>query len=96
MPVASQAIIAGEQKYTEIRAPVLAIVAIPHDMGFGIDSAAQKAFDLVDDVSTGAQVEAFQKAVPSARVVRLPHANHYVFRSNESDVIREIEAFSLR
>jgi non-heme chloroperoxidase len=94
MPTASQAIIAGEQKYTgPIQAPVLAIVAIPHDMGFGEDAAAQKAFDLVDEASTGAQIEAFQKAVPSARVVRLAHANHYVFRSNEYDVVREIEAF---
>jgi hypothetical protein len=31
--------------------------------------------------------------VPSARVVRLPHANHYVFFSNEADVLREINAF---
>jgi hypothetical protein len=31
--------------------------------------------------------------VPSARVVRLPHANHYVFRSNEADVLREMNAF---
>jgi hypothetical protein len=31
--------------------------------------------------------------VPSARVVRLPHANHYIFLSNESDVIREMNAF---
>jgi hypothetical protein len=26
-------------------------------------------------------------------VVRIPHADHYVFRSNEADVRREIDAF---
>jgi len=31
--------------------------------------------------------------LPSAHVVRLAVADHYVFRSNEADVIREINAF---
>jgi len=31
--------------------------------------------------------------VPSARVVRLPRANHFVFLSNEDDVLREMNAF---
>jgi len=26
-------------------------------------------------------------------VVRIPHATHYVFRSNEADVLREMNAF---
>jgi pimeloyl-ACP methyl ester carboxylesterase len=33
MPAPSQAIIAGERKYTMIRVPILAIFAVPHDMG---------------------------------------------------------------
>ncbi|MFZ0592806.1 MAG: alpha/beta hydrolase, partial [Bryobacteraceae bacterium] len=32
MPAISQAIMAGEEKYTNIRVPVLAIYAVPHDM----------------------------------------------------------------
>jgi len=31
--------------------------------------------------------------VPSAHVVRIPNANHYVFLSNEADVLREMNAF---
>jgi non-heme chloroperoxidase len=31
--------------------------------------------------------------VPSARVVRVPHANHYVFLSNEAEVLQEMRAF---
>lgn len=45
------------------------------------------------DASTEAQAAAFEKGVPSARIVRLPHAHHYVFMSNESDVLREMRAF---
>ena len=39
------------------------------------------------------QFVAFQRGVPQARVVRLEHATHYVFRSNEADVLREIRRF---
>jgi non-heme chloroperoxidase len=42
---------------------------------------------------TTAQSNAFQEQVPSAHVVRLPNANHYVFTSNEADVLREMNAF---
>jgi non-heme chloroperoxidase len=63
---------AGEQKYTEIKVPVLAIYAVP------------LATSAADTVEAG---------VPGARVVRLQNANHYIFISNEADVLREIEMF---
>ncbi len=37
--------------------------------------------------------EELKKVAPSARVVRLPNADHFVFLSNEADVLREIRAF---
>jgi hypothetical protein len=37
--------------------------------------------------------KAFEDDVPSSRVVLLPHANHFVFMSNEADVLREINSF---
>jgi non-heme chloroperoxidase len=40
-----------------------------------------------------AQIAAFEKGNPTARVVRLSHANHYVYLSNEADVLRETKAF---
>ena len=33
IPAAAQAIMAGMKKYTEIRVPILAIYAVPHDLG---------------------------------------------------------------
>jgi len=50
---------------------------------------------MVADVSSRclAQAKALQAGVPSAHVVRLAGADHSVFRSNESDVFREMTAF---
>jgi pimeloyl-ACP methyl ester carboxylesterase len=92
---ARQAIMAGEQKYTNIPVPTLAIFAVPHELGSdaGNDPSVRAALDARDEAWAGAQAKAFESGVPSARVVRLPHANHYVFRSNEADVLREMNAF---
>ena len=35
----------------------------------------------------------FEAGVPNARVVRLQQANHYIFLSNEADVLREMTDF---
>jgi non-heme chloroperoxidase len=73
----------------------LAIFALPHDLGqlAGADAATRAAFEARDEATTGAQARAFENGLPSAKVVRLAHANHYVFLSNEADVLREMNAF---
>ncbi len=95
LPSAAQAIFAGQQKYMDIRDPILAIFAVPHDLGpaFKDDPAARAAAEANDAARAGAQAKAFESGLPSARVVRLPNANHYVFQSNEADVLREMNAF---
>jgi pimeloyl-ACP methyl ester carboxylesterase len=86
------AILAGERKYTKIPAPVLAIYAVPPPaLKLGPKTladivVAQAALD-------EAQAKAFEAGVPTARVVRIPNAEHYVFLSNEADVLREMNAF---
>jgi non-heme chloroperoxidase len=99
-PAIPMAIIAGEQKYTEIHVPVLAIYAIPHNLGpllnnpmFKDNPAAQAAMKANDLATTTAQADAFAAGIPSAHVVRLPNADHFVFNSNEADVLRELNAF---
>jgi hypothetical protein len=95
MPEAVQAVQRGEQKYANIPVPILAIYAVPHDLGPipSVDATARAAFEANDEAVTGAQAKAFKSGFPSARVVRLPHANHYVFFSNEADVLREMADF---
>jgi pimeloyl-ACP methyl ester carboxylesterase len=94
IPAAARAIFEGQQKYTDIKDPVLVIYAVPHDLRQAFkDPAALAAAEAADATRTGALASAFQNGVPSARIVRLPHANHYVFFSNEADVLREVNAF---
>jgi non-heme chloroperoxidase len=91
---AVRAILAGEQRYTEIRAPVLAIYALPHRMPpqVAADTALARTW-LAGQAALPAQAQAFERGVPTARVVRIPNADHYVFESNPVDVVREMRAF---
>jgi pimeloyl-ACP methyl ester carboxylesterase len=83
LPPIIAAIQNGMQRYTEIPPPILAIYALPHA---GIP-------DPTLDVKGEAIAKAFEAALPNARVVRIPQANHFVFMSHEADVLREMEAF---
>ena len=67
---AADEVLAGEQKYVDIRVPVLAIFA-----------------------NGGPQADFLEKTVRSAHVVRIPHASHSIFLSNESEALREMREF---
>lgn len=71
----------GMQKYPAVHVPVLALYSLPpkHASADGAEDEAQAA--------------AFERATPSARVVRVPRADHYVFLSNAADLIREVRGF---
>jgi pimeloyl-ACP methyl ester carboxylesterase len=75
------------RKYEAVKDPVLAIVAVPHACNANCD--AVKARETL--VTT--QADAFEAGTPSARVVRIVDAQHYVFLSNEAEVVREMNAF---
>jgi non-heme chloroperoxidase len=94
-PSPTLAIIEGGQKYTNIRVPILAIFALPHrrEPQPDPDSATNAAMQARDDSVTATSALFFEHGVPSARVVRIANATHYVFRSNESEVLREMNAF---
>jgi non-heme chloroperoxidase len=97
VPMQMRAIAYGSQKYANLSSvPILAIYAVPHDPGplfANVDPALRAAQIARDETTTNAQAAAFEKGVPSAKVVRIPNANHYVFRSNEEDVLREMNSF---
>jgi non-heme chloroperoxidase len=88
-------IFAGPEKFTEIPVPVLAIFADPHDLSslFKGDPAAQAKAEELDRVQVDHQADAFSRQVPSAKVIKLPRASHYVHRSNQFEVLREIDRF---
>jgi hypothetical protein len=89
------AIVAGVRKYAAIRAPALAVFASPHDLAPWLAQADPKVRGSLEHVEAlvATQLEAFKEGVPGARVVRLAGANHYVFLSNEADVLHELRAF---
>jgi non-heme chloroperoxidase len=91
----ADAIFAGEQKYREIRAPILAIYANPRRPGPNpYNTPAERAEGVrLEAEAIDATAKAFQKQFPTAHVVQIPQANHYVFVSNEADVLREMHAF---
>jgi non-heme chloroperoxidase len=96
LPPVSLAILAGVEKYTDIRVPVLAFFAFPQDLAptvFANDPAAHARLEAVNRADRETQIKAFQSGIPSAHVVRLPHANHFLFITEETDVLREMNAF---
>ena len=91
------AIIHGLAKFSTVHCPVLAIFALPHDLGPAAASLnpQQRAAAEAEDVDTnGAQIAAFEKGNPNAKVIVLPHANHAVFNSNEAEVLKAMTQFA--
>lgn len=90
-----RALLGGEEKYTSVHAPALAIFAAPHQVppAMAKDSASRAKADSEDLARVMPRIAAFRRGVPRARVVVLPNASHYVFRSNEAEVLRNIRAF---
>jgi pimeloyl-ACP methyl ester carboxylesterase len=85
----------GEQRYTKISAPILAIFAVPKPVSVrGVDEATLKAIVEAQAALDEAQAKAFETGIPTAQVVRIPNAEHYVFYSNASDVLIRIRSFA--
>jgi pimeloyl-ACP methyl ester carboxylesterase len=92
-------IMTANRKYGDIPAPALVVFAIPHvpetwiteSSEPTVQSAAEVYFAQADSIAEK-QAEAFETGVSTARVVRL-RGMHYVFLSNEREVLREMRAF---
>lgn len=87
--LAGNKIFAGTRAYGIPKAPVLSILALPRRCQPNCD----KPFMQKIMAAETARADAYEKANPAAHVVRLPGASHYVYRSNEADVAREMNAF---
>ena len=94
-PFASgDAIMAGMQRYTAIRAPTLAIYALPKRVPPPVArDSTMLATWIAAQAAAAAQADAFERGVPNARVVRIPNADHAVMASHPTEVVREIHAF---
>lgn len=89
------AMLKGQQKFTKMTVPVLAIFAYRHQLpeeGMFHDEQQRKAAD-ENTVFTEEHAEALKAVVPTAHIVRLSNADHFVFKSNESEVLRITNEF---
>ncbi len=89
------AIMEGRETFTTIHVPALVIFAIDPSPISGDDpqahaQAVRQALMIRDK---NLQIAAWKRQVPSAHMVLIPHATHYVFKSNEADVLREMNNF---
>jgi hypothetical protein len=75
----SVAVLDGQREYTRIDVPVLAIFNVPHSPAFR---------RTMED-----QAKAFESQVPVVQIVRIANADHYIFRSNEAEVVQDINVF---
>ena len=80
---------------TPIHLPILAIMGYPQNKGpnFHSDTPKNIAAAAAADANQARQIDAFERGQPTARVIRIPNANHYIFISNESQVLVEMNKF---
>src|SRR4029079_18440099 len=87
-----RSLLAGAKKYVEIRTPALFLVSSQSPGRWAETStdpvikAQMAAMSALQD----RQAKSIEDGLPGARVVKLPGANHYVYLSNEADVLREM------
>ena len=89
------AIMEGRERFMTIRSPALVIFGtdpspVPGD---DLQARAQAVRRTLMMRDKKAQIAAWGRQVPSAHMVLIPHATHYVFQSNEADVLREMNDF---
>ncbi len=83
---------AAKRKYTDVRVPALGIFAAmnaPGTVAQGDQEARSnaEAYTWFQDERAKRQVALFQRDLPQARVVRIERADHYVFLSNQKEVL---------
>jgi len=83
----------GMQKYTRIPVPALAIYACAHNWDRLPDSPRKTALIRDDKTRCDQWADNFRRGVPSAHIVMIPNADHYVYLSNEAQVVREMNDF---
>ena len=88
----SDAIMKGVEQFTDVKPPILAIFAVDEPLPPGWTVEQQGAYQQLLAMGDE-QIKRFEKDYPSARVVRIAHAQHAVFMSNSDEVQREMDNF---
>jgi non-heme chloroperoxidase len=83
------AMIHSERAYSRIKPLALVIASLPEKCTKNCGTPGVKA----REAAWAAQIKSVESGWPTAQVVRIPNSEHWVFQSNETDVIREMNAF---
>lgn len=93
-------LIATPSKYKTIPVPALFIFANPHHLGAWIERSTDpsvrseaKAYSAAMESLVTKQEKAIKSSIPSAQVITIPNASHFVYLSNEAEVLRYIQLF---
>jgi len=89
------AIMEGRESFSAIHVPALVIFGVdPSNVSGDTPQAHAEAVRQALMMSNKeSQIAAWKRQVPSAHMVLIPHATHYVFQSHEADVLREMKEF---
>ncbi|HEU4691631.1 MAG TPA: alpha/beta hydrolase, partial [Vicinamibacterales bacterium] len=90
-----RSLLAGPKQYVQIQTPSLFLVSSQSPGRWAETSTDPKIKEQMAAMSAllERQAKSIEDGLPRARVVKLPGAHHYVFLSNEADVLREMRAF---
>jgi pimeloyl-ACP methyl ester carboxylesterase len=95
LPPVGLAVKGGQERFTTVHVPMLAVMACPHDYSQLAEQNAKVAAVLKakDQARCAQQINSLKTSNPSARVVVVPNADHQIVRTNEADVVRAMNAF---
>jgi non-heme chloroperoxidase len=95
----------GIPDYASIRVPVLALAAYPNPLDRQLldyelrneqDRKALEDLYAADQKYLKEFTNALQSAIPTARLIRIAGADHYIFISNQAEVLFELRSFMRR
>ncbi len=95
LPPIGLAVKFGQQRFTTVHAPVLAVMACPHGYSELARRNAKAAALLKaqDQARCTQQIQSLESTNPSVHIVVVPDADHQIVRTNEADVVRAMNAF---
>lgn len=94
----SDAMRAGRRAFAPVEVPALMLMAAMDDPGSVSTAdpearAAADKFVWYQDRRLERRAAQFARDVPSGKLVKIARADHYIFLSNEADVLREMRTF---
>jgi pimeloyl-ACP methyl ester carboxylesterase len=93
-PEAASATSKSYERFTApIHLPILAVMGYPQAKAADAGLPKYLAAVTAADANQARQIDAFEKGQPTARVVRIANANHYIFISNETQVLDLMRRF---